>query len=234
MEYNSPAGASFTCSVIIPVCRGGAKFEACLASVVVSIEPGDEIIVVADGEGDGSWRKAEQIEAHIVKLPSRGGPGRARNLGAETSKCDILFFVDADVTIRPDAIKRIRVAFEEEHDLAALIGSYDEEPGEGNFHSQFKNLFHHFVHQRGSAEASTFWVACGAIRRDVFLEFGGFNQTYGRPSIEDIELASSRSSSQTPEEMGCAIFDQNRYVRPGSALDRADLGSFHPAKTARP
>ena len=114
--------------------------------------------------------------------------GQARNLGAETSRSDILFFVDADVTIPPDAVKRVRSAFEEEKDVAAVIGSYDEEPGEGNFHSQFKNLFHHFVHQHGSAEASTFWGACGAIRREVFLKLGGFDQTYGRPSIEDIEL----------------------------------------------
>lgn len=188
VECNSPAGASLTCSVIIPVCRGGATFEACLASVVAAIQPGDEIIVVADGEGDGSWRLGEQMGVRIAKLPTSGGPGQARNLGAETSRSDILFFVDADVTIPPDAVKRVRSAFEEEKDVAAVIGSYDEEPGEGNFHSQFKNLFHHFVHQHGSAEASTFWGACGAIRREVFLKLGGFDQTYGRPSIEDIEL----------------------------------------------
>lgn len=188
VEYSSPAGGSLSCSVIVPVCRGGAKFQACLASVVAAIRPGDEIIVVADGEGDGSWRIGEQMGARIAKLPTSGGPGQARNLGAETSRSDILFFVDADVTIPSDAVNRVRAAFEEEEDVAAVIGSYDEEPGEGNFHSQYKNLFHHFVHQQGSAEASTFWGACGAIRREVFLKFGGFDQTYGRPSIEDIEL----------------------------------------------
>lgn len=159
-----------------------------MRSVFAAIEPSDEVIVVADGEGDGSWRIGEQMGARIAKLPTSGGPGQARNLGAETSRSDILFFVDADVTVPPDAVERVRSAFEEEKDVAAVIGSYDEEPGEGNFHSQFKNLFHHFVHQHGSAEASTFWGACGAIRREIFLKFGGFDQTYGRPSIEDIEL----------------------------------------------
>jgi cellulose synthase/poly-beta-1,6-N-acetylglucosamine synthase-like glycosyltransferase len=47
-------------------------------------------------------------------------------------------------------------------------------------------LFHHFVHQNGSVDASTFWGACGAIRRDIFLEIGGYNEAYR--SIEDIEL----------------------------------------------
>ena len=164
-EQSSGANASLSCSVIIPVWCGGTNFAQCLSSAIAAIQRGDEIIVVADGEGDGSWRIAEQMGARVVQLPTRSGPGRARNTGAETSESDILFFIDADVIIPPDSIERIRSIFETEKDLAALIGSYDEQPYEANFHSQYKNLFHHYVHQHGCAEASTFWGACGAIRR---------------------------------------------------------------------
>src|SRR3989440_1118075 len=187
-KHASEANASLSCSVIIPVWSGGTNFAKCLASAMAAIQKRDEIIVVADGEGDGSWRIAEQMGARVVRLQERSGPGRARNLGAETSRSDILFFIDADVIIPPDSIERIRSIFETEKDLAALIGSYDEEPSEANFHSQYKNLFHHYVHQRGSTEASTFCGACGAIRREVFLKTGGFDPRYDRPCIEDIEL----------------------------------------------
>jgi glycosyltransferase involved in cell wall biosynthesis len=187
-KHTSEANASLSCSIIIPVWSGGTNFAKCLSSAMAAIQNGDEIIVVADGEGDGSWRIAEQMGARVVKLPERSGPGRARNIGAETSESDILFFIDADVIIPPDSIERIRSIFEMDKDLAALIGSYDEEPYEANFHSQYKNLFHRYVHQRGKAEASTFWGACGAIRREVFLKTGGFDPRYDRPSIEDIEL----------------------------------------------
>src|SRR5207248_11629892 len=115
-------------------------------------------------------------------------PGQARNTGAESSESDILFFSDADLIIPPDSIERIRSIFETEKDLAALIGSYDEQPYEANCHSQYKNLFHHYVHQHGCAEASTFCGACGAIRREVFLKAGGLDSRYDRPCIEDIEL----------------------------------------------
>ena len=37
-------------------------------------------------------------------------------------------------------------------------------------------------------EASTFFGACGAIRRHIFLELGGFDETFKEPSIEDIEF----------------------------------------------
>jgi len=49
-------------------------------------------------------------------------------------------------------------------------------------------MFHHYVHQTAKADASTFWSGCGAIRREVFLAMGGFEENYRRPAIEDIEL----------------------------------------------
>jgi hypothetical protein len=48
---------------------------------------------------------------------------------------------------------------------------------------------HHFVHQNGRTEASTFWAGCGAIRTSVFRQIAGFDEKkFSRPSIEDIEL----------------------------------------------
>jgi GT2 family glycosyltransferase len=175
-------------SIIIPVHNGGENFRRCLLSLSESATHLDEIIVVADGDSDGSWRMAEDYNIEILRLPTPGGPARARNIGAQKAKGDILFFVDADVTIAKDAINAVVEAFEQDPDLAAIFGSYDDEPFESNFLSQYKNLFHHYVHQTSSDNASTFWGACGAIRREIFFKMGGFNEGFRRPSIEDIEL----------------------------------------------
>jgi len=177
-----------TLSVIIPVRDGGLAFRRCLQRIREASPPSTEIIVVADGDTDGSWQVGKKYGAKVLRIPIPQGPARARNLGAREAQGDILLFLDADVEIHPDAIGQVEAAFHNDPHLTALFGSYDDEPGEKNFLSQYKNLFHHYVHQISREEASTFWSGCGAIHRKVFLEMGGFDEAYRNPCIEDIEL----------------------------------------------
>ena len=183
-----PSFPNLTFSIVIPVHNGGRRFRRCLVSLAALDFPPQEVIVVADGETDGSWRMAEEFGAQVLRISSPVGPAGARNLGGRAAKGDILFFVDADVTIPRDAMSQMAAAFQDNPELAAIFGSYDDEPFEINFLSQYKNLLHHYVHQTADRDASTFWAACGAIRREVFLAMGGFDEGYRRPSIEDIEL----------------------------------------------
>lgn len=175
-------------SVVIPVYNGGDAFKACLNSLRQSLRVPDEVVVVSDGDTDGSWQVAEEFGATVLRLPAPGGPARARNVGARAASGDILFFIDADVTLHPETVGAVERQFAERSDLTALIGSYDDAPGASNFLSQYKNLFHHYTHQISSEEASTFWGACGAVRKAAFHAVGGFDEAYTKPCIEDIEL----------------------------------------------
>jgi glycosyltransferase involved in cell wall biosynthesis len=185
---SSTSSKKLEISVIIPVFNGGSSFKSCLSNLISVMPPPCEIIVVADGDTDNSWLVAQQFGAKVLRLTTCSGPAKARNIGAQSATGDILLFIDADVTIYPDIIERVEKIFKDKPEFAAIIGSYDDAPGESNFLSQYKNLFHHYTHQTASEEAFTFWGACGAIRRDVFLAVGGFDESYRRPSIEDIEL----------------------------------------------
>lgn len=182
------AAASLTVSVIIPVHNGGAAFARCLGGLAELSPQPDEVIIVADGDSDGSWRQAEAAGYAVVRSATSGGPAQARNAGAARATGEILYFIDADVVAHPDAIAKVRRTFDDEPDLSAVIGSYDDEPGSPQLLAQYKNLQHHYVHQTGGEEAFTFWAGCGAIRRDVFDSLGGFDASYREPSIEDIEL----------------------------------------------
>ena len=178
---------SWTISMIIPVYKGGMEFRRCLESIVC-LEPGPiEIIVVSDGDEESSEIAAE-FDVRVVHLPQRKGPAHARNVGASHAKGDILFFVDADVAVPPNLLDRLTDAFCEPHNATALMGSYDRDPLAPGVVSQYKNLSHHYVHQHSEENAATFWGACGAVRRDVFLSLGGFDEGYRRPCVEDIEF----------------------------------------------
>ena len=176
-------------SIIIPVYNGGSTFRRCLDSVRHSTFTDWELIVVDDGSADGSYEVARKFGAITLETSGRLGPAAARNSGARLATGNYIYFVDADCELHPDTLANIAQIFTEDPKLDALFGSYDDEPGAANFVAQYKNLFHHYVHQNSGTEAVTFWTGCGAIKRTRFLTLGGFDlQRYQRPSIEDIEL----------------------------------------------
>lgn len=176
-------------SIIIPVYNGGEHLLRCLDAVRQSTFKDWELIVVDDGSNDGSDTLARSLGARVFATIGRLGPAAARNMGARLAGGEILFFTDSDCEVHSDTLARVAHIFQANPTLDALFGSYDDAPGALNFVAQYKNLFHHYVHQHGHEDASTFWTGCGAIKRDRFLALNGFDvQRYRRPAIEDIDL----------------------------------------------
>jgi GT2 family glycosyltransferase len=158
-----------TLTAIIPATDRPETLARCRAAVEASPEGPDEVIVVAE--------------------PPLAGPAASRNLGARRAAGDVLVFVDADVEVHADAFARIRQAFAADPGLTAVFGSYDDTPAAPGVVSAFRNLLHHDVHHESPGAATTFWAGLGAMRRDAFLDAGGFDaERYGAPSIEDVEL----------------------------------------------
>ena len=182
-------GEAVSISAIVPAHHAGETFARTLRSLLQTAPSPDELIVVADGSAEAAGQ-ARQLGARVLHVVERRGPAFARNLGAAHARGDLIVFIDADVLVPPDFFGRIAAFFENEPDVGAVIGSYDDDPEARNFLSQYKNLLHHFIHQEGRVEASTFWGACGAIRRSVFLSLGGFDERIPRPAMEDVEFGS--------------------------------------------
>jgi GT2 family glycosyltransferase len=156
-------------SAVVPATDRPESLSRCLKAIRNATDPPEELIVV-----------------DACELP---GPGAARNDGARRARGDVLVFVDADVLPHADAFERVRHAFERSPGLVAVFGSYDDAPEAAGAVSSFRNLLHHHVHQQAAGRATTFWAGLGAVRRDVFLDVGGFDpERYRTASIEDIEL----------------------------------------------
>lgn len=175
--------------MIVPAYNAGTNLRKCLGALAKSDSARFEAIVVDDGSTEDIESIVAEFGYKYLRIDGPKGPAYARNRGVAAATNDIVVFIDSDVCVHSDTLSRMSTAFLEHPELAAVIGCYDEDPSAGGFVSQYKNLFHRFVHTQNAGAVSTFWSGCGAMRRDVFLRAGGFDeQRYQRPSIEDIEL----------------------------------------------
>lgn len=180
---------SLRLSVVVPVYNDQEALGRCLGALTAACPPDVEIIVVDDASTDESAAVATRPGVRLFRLPANRGPAAARNHGAERAGGAIVLFVDSDVVVAPGVLDHVPRLLDGRPDVAAVFGSYDASPAAPGVVSRYKNLLHHFVHQSGRAEASTFWAGLGAIRRRIFEEVGGFDERrYRHPSIEDIEL----------------------------------------------
>lgn len=148
-----------------------------------------------DGADEALAQAALGIGATVIRLETRGGPARARNRGASSASRDVLLFIDADVEVPHDLVRAVADIFTHAPGITAVMGSYDAAPTAPGLVSQYRNLLHHYVHQTGQQEASTFWAGCGAVRRQAFVEAGGFDERFNQPSIEDIDLGTRLARS---------------------------------------
>jgi GT2 family glycosyltransferase len=156
-------------SVVIPATDGRQTLARCLAALHDALDAPEEVI--------------------LVDQPAALGPAAARNQGARRATGDVLVFLDSDVEVHRDAFRRIRAAFDNDPELGAVFGAYDDDPHPGGVVSDFRNLLHHHVHHSSPGPATTFWAGLGAIRRETFLEARGFDERrFPHPSVEDIEL----------------------------------------------
>lgn len=180
-------------SVIVPAFQGADYLPRSLAALAASDLPREvwELVVVDDGSTDATTAVAAKWADRVVTLPGPPrGPAHARNQGALVARGAWLAFVDADVLVHADTLRQMVAAVRDAPPgLAAVFGSYDDNPPAAGLVSQFRNLLHRYVHLRGAGETDTFWAGCGAVRREAFLAVGGFDATrFPRPQIEDIEL----------------------------------------------
>src|SRR5262245_66485630 len=91
-------------SVIVPVHNGASTLEACLPPLLQASPDLAEVLVIDDRSSDGSGAVARALGATVIASTGLG-PAAARNLGARRAAGDILFFVDADVTVQPWTIQ---------------------------------------------------------------------------------------------------------------------------------
>lgn len=174
-------------SVIIPAYNSADTIEDTLKALKNQTEKGFEVIAVDDGSTDDT---REVVSRYPVKLLNQGhrGPAAARNLGAKMAKGDVLVFTDSDCVPAKDWLEEMLKPLKDpnivgaqgryetkQRELIALFAQYEIEE---RYERMRKREYIDFI---GSYSA--------AYRRKVFLEVGGFDETFPMASGEDPDLS---------------------------------------------
>ena len=95
-----------------------------VASVLAQSLEDWELLVVVDDDGAGlDWLQAlDDARLRVLRSPSPGGRGAARQAGLEAARGAYLAFLDADDWLLPERLEIQRSALDQEPELALISG----------------------------------------------------------------------------------------------------------------
>jgi len=159
-------------SVVIPTYNDVKNIKTCLESLKKQSYKNFEIIIADDGSNDNTVKTVESYKDTKILKQNHKGPGEARNLGARKAKGEILIFVDADMAFHKDYLKNLIAPLSDDK----VIGTENEIQIAMNFNKNiWTRCFGEYNFDSSSKDRRIF----RAIRKNKFLELGGFDKEYG-------------------------------------------------------
>ncbi|MBP7088700.1 MAG: glycosyltransferase family 2 protein [Candidatus Omnitrophica bacterium] len=158
-------------SVIVPSYNSQSFIACCLKAIRDSTYKDYTLIVIDCGSKDDSVSIAKQFSDIVVELSNNPNRNFARRKGLEISKSPIIVNIDSDVIISSDTLLKIHNYFSQHPEIDALTGMLSKNHPNGNFYSQYKNLYmyYHFINL---PEKITFlYGSIYAIRKEATTSF---------------------------------------------------------------
>ncbi len=157
-------------SIVIPTYNEEKRLpillEALLSEKIKDLE-----IIVADRQGTDKTR--EVAEKYGCRITDGGSPAEGRNNGAKIAKGDIILFLDADVKIPPDFLKKSLFDFEKNN---LGVASYHIYPIKSNLFLNKLILDICYNWQQKILKKIFPMGAMGImVRKDIFNKVGGFD-----------------------------------------------------------
>lgn len=176
-------------SVVVPAYNAQRTIAHTIQSLLSQSYSGEiKIIVVDDGSTDNTQKIVRSFSEVDFLRQANSGPAAARNRGAFHSQDDFILFTDSDCIPHRNWVEKIISGFLSQ-DIGAVCGSY----GIANPQKILARCIHDEIMFRHKLRMPVYPRSFGSynvgIRRSVFREAGGFDESYRRASGEDNDLS---------------------------------------------
>lgn len=177
-------------SIIVPVYNRPDEVEELLQSLTEQELKDFEVVIVEDGSQkpckDVCDKFADILDLHYY-VKENGGPGQARNYGAERAHGEWLIILDSDVVLPKGYLKAVDTALSMEngtlHSTLAAFGGPDAShpsftPVQKAISYSMTSFFTTGGIRGGKKKLDKFYPRSFnmGIRRDVYLQLGGFSK----------------------------------------------------------
>jgi len=203
----SPTNSDFVTapffSIIMPCFNSEEYLEGSIRSVLDQAERDFELIIVDDGSADNSRGIVQTLaladpRIKLVRNSGESGAGGARNYGVSLSRGEWLCFLDSDDQYVTEALSR-RKALIRNHSECQFFSSdfllWSDQSEDGNISQTESNEFWAFYFRQAGkqglhlltdaviaifVEAPLAWTGGVSMKRELFVELGGFDETLTR------------------------------------------------------
>ncbi len=215
-------------SVVVPLFNQGHYLADAVNSVIAASGEGGprtELIIVDDHSTDDSRRVAERLiegidwfPAVLVARAANGGLPVARNTGFARARAPYVFALDADNLLYPTGLRRLldhlAVA---PSDVVAAYGLLERFDTTGSL-----GLTSHLPWDPGLLVQGAFVDAMAMLRRDAWLDLGGYSTAVGIYGWEDYDLWLSIAERGQRADLVRSIIGRYRE-QPGSMRKISDV-----------
>lgn len=163
------------------------EFAGVWEAIVVNNNGTDDTDVVVR-----NWQRRFPVDLLLIH-EDKQGPAAARNAGARAAHGDYLVFIDNDI-LSPSDFLTIHLNALSANPRRWIVGRIRNAPelrntAFGRYRDTLQDSFHDVLPKKGLSEYDGATGGNWAMRRDEFLEVGGFDEEYSIASCEDAELA---------------------------------------------
>lgn len=167
-------------SIVTPAYNGKEFLRKTAFALRKSIVQPLRYIVVDDYSSDGTSEmlKKEFPEVVVIHNDKNLGPTVSRNQGAREADGDYLIFMDNDILVREDSLKKLLSFLTKTEDAGMVGGKLINKEGKSVFYNM-GNIFRGFISDYSSSiEVGWIIESFIAVRRDLFEKLGGFDEDY--------------------------------------------------------